>query len=375
MQQTALIYLAYTVTKQSTWPALVTAAQILPTFFLGAWAGALADRFPKRSLIFGTQTAFLVQALVLAALAYVGLLGPWEILALSMLGGLIQAIDMPARLAFVMDMAGREDLGNAVALNSLMFNLARVAGPAGSALVLSHFDAWACFLANALSFGAVLWALTLMNVSGSVKLTAQERQEQSLLDGFRYLGAHPELALLVLLAATTTLCGWPFMSLLPAIADHQLHSAGSGYSMLVSATGVGALIAAWALATFGSTRRPNLVIGSGVVVIVIGLLGLSKAREFVLAVACCGAVGFGLILFLATSQTVLQLRSEEYNRGRIMGIWAMTLSGALPLGNLIAGPAADRWGEPLILQFFGITCAIAAVGVLTLAPRRSPANL
>jgi MFS family permease len=366
MQQTALVWLAFKVTGQSKWPALVSVAQIFPTFLLGAWAGALADRVPKRTLIIATQSGFLLQALVLALLAYAGILGPWEMVMLSILGGVIQAVDLPARLAFVMDMAGREDLINAVALNSLLFNVARVVGPACAAWMLIWLAPWTCFLLNALSYVAVIWALASMDISGSVRAASVPRGRQSLLDGFHYLIGHRDLAFLILLAGTTSLCGWPFTSLLPALTDHQLHAQESGYSLLVSATGVGAFMAAWALATFGSVRRPGLLIGLGVGMLILGLLGLALAQDFTLAILCCGAIGFGLILFLATSQTVLQLRSEEYNRGRIMGIWAMTMSGAVPLGNLIAGPAADRWGEPIILQVLGITCALSALGLLVL---------
>jgi MFS family permease len=371
MQQTALTWLAYKVSSLNQGPALIMAAQILPTFLFGVWGGALADRLPKRAVIMATQAGFLLQALLLAALAYDGQIGLWTMVTLSLLSGVIQAIDLPARLAFVMDMAGREDLVNAVALNSLVFNVARAIGPACSAWLLLWFEPWACFVVNALSYVAVIWALGCMDVVGNVHSTGRRKDTRSLLEGFRYLASHREMAFLMLLAGTTALCGWPFTSLLPALTEHQLQSRESGYGLLVSATGIGALIAAWFLATFGSRQRSGVLIGAGVAIIVVALLGLSIAHDFPLAIACCGTIGFGLILFLATSQTVLQLSSEEHNRGRIMGIWAMTISGAVPLGNLLAGPAADHWGEPLVLQTLGLSCAAAAIGLRLLIRNHS----
>src|SRR5262245_51657036 len=161
MQTTALAALAFELTKQSRWPALITAAQILPTFLFGAWGGSLADRWPKRNLLLWTQGALLVLALLLAVLVLIEPV-PWQLLAVTLAAGIVQAIDLPARLAFVMDMVGREDVINAVALNSVLFNCARVVGPAVGVSLLHWLGPAVCFLANALSYVAVLWALAAM---------------------------------------------------------------------------------------------------------------------------------------------------------------------------------------------------------------------
>jgi MFS family permease len=366
MQTTAVAWLAYKLTGESKWPALVAAAQIVPTFFFGAWGGALADRWPKRTLIFWTQSAFLLLALLLAVLTYGNAITAWQLLVVAALGGLVQAVDLPARLAFVMDMAGREDLMNAVALNSLLFNVARALGPALGGLLLVFFEPWACFFANGLSYLAVLWALALMNVDGAAVVVGRERGIRALLGGFAFLAGHRELAFLVLLATTTALCGWPVMALLPALAHHELGSQERGFSMMLSATGIGALAAAGALATFGTMERRGLLVGLGVALVSAGLIGLSFTKLLFLASLCCAVIGFGLILFLATCQTVIQLGTGDHNRGRVMGIWAMVLSGAVPLGNMIAGPAADHWGEPLVIRGLGTACAAAALVLLVL---------
>jgi predicted MFS family arabinose efflux permease len=364
MQTTALAWLAFALTGKSTWPALISASGILPTFLLGAWGGALADRWPKRSLIFVTQSAFLLLALLLAILVFAGLVDPWLMLAITTATGIVQAIDLPARLAFVMDLAGREDLINAVGLNSVLFNVARVCGPALGGLVLFWWGPGVCFLINAISFVAVLWALAQMDVEGVASMPGPHGSLRALADGFRYIAAHREMAFLCLLAGTTSLFGWPSMSLLPALAHRILDSSAKGYSLLLSGTGLGALAAAWTVATFGSIERRGRFMACGVALISGGLVLLAESAQLGLAVGCCALVGFGLILFLSTCQSVVQLGSREHNRGRIMGIYAMILSGAVPLGNFLAGPAADRYGEPAVLRWLGIACGGAALCLL-----------
>jgi MFS family permease len=380
MQTTAVTWLAFKLTQQSSWSALVGTATIFPTFILGAWGGVLADRWPKRSLIFVTQSLFLLLALLLAGLALGGIITPWQLLLVTLAGGVVQAIDLPARLSFVMDMAGREDLMNAVALNSLLFNVARALGPALAGIMLYLLDPWACFLANAISYLAVLWALACMNVSGTSRKVipgplarsaiAEKRRGgglRALVGGFTYLPRQPALMFLILLAATTSLFGWPFRILLPALSEHQLAAGDRGYSFMLSATGLGALAAAWTVATFGSLARSRLMITLGVCIISGSLVALSCSGSLASAAAACALLGYGLILFLSTSQSVVQLSTTDHNRGRIMGIWAMTQSGAVPLGDVLAGPAADLGGSVrLVLGFEGLACAGAALGLVGL---------
>jgi predicted MFS family arabinose efflux permease len=366
MQMTALTWLAFDLTHKSIWPASISAAQIIPTFALGIWGGSLADYWPKRALIFITQSAFLLLALLLAGLTLSDVVTPWQLLVVAAANGLVQAVDLPARLAFVMDMAGREDLVNAVGLNSLLFNVARAFGPAMAGVLLYWVKPWACFLANALSYLAVLWALASMQIVSPPPPQIGKKARQSFVDVFRFLRRHPQLPFLILLAGSTSFFGWPFSNLLPALAHENLGSDENGYSLMLSGTGIGALAAAWMIATFGSVEHCRGHIMFGVVIVSASLVGLSRAGNLPLAIGCCAVAGFGLIQLLATTQSVVQLSTNEDNRGMIMGIWAMTLSGALPLGNLFAGPAADRWGVPQVLSVLGLSCGVAALGLLAL---------
>jgi len=380
VQTTALMWLAYRLTGQSQWPALIATAQILPTFFLGAWGGALADRVSKRALIFTTQAALLLLAVLLGGLVLSGHVTTWQLLAISLAVGVVNAIDLPARLSFVMDMVGREDLVNAVALNSLLFNAARVMGPAIGGLMLTRLGPGHCFLINGLSFFAVLAALALMDVSGTSRSPPRPGL-RALLDGWGHVARRPALACLMAMTGLISLFGWPFLTLLPALADSTLAGQGTalteapgadalehgaGYSQLLVGTGCGALLAAFTLAAFSGPRwrRPFLI--AAVAAAAAGLCGLALVREMVAAVAGCAVVGFGLVLFNATSQSMVQLSTNDDNRGRVMGIWSIIICGAMPPGNLCVGWGADTWGVSPVLAGEGLACLASAVAVLAL---------
>ncbi|HEY7426147.1 MAG TPA: MFS transporter [Gemmataceae bacterium] len=380
-QSAALTWLAYELTHESIWPSLVGAMQVLPTFVLGVWGGSLADRWPKRPLIFFSQATLLLLAMLLGVLVLLGQITPWHLLAIATAAGIVNALDLPARLAFVIDMVGRDDLSNAIALNSLLFNTARAVGPALSAVVFAQVGSGAtgqtaagvCFLLNGLSFVAVLAALAWMDLPPPAPTFAHKgagRAGGSLWEGFRYLGRHPGLILLLVLSAAMSFFGWPILSLLPAVADQRLGASTGGYAWMLSAIGSGALIASLLVASFGSRARRRWFLVAGVGLASSSLLCLAAARSLPVAVGCCTVLGCGLILFFPTSQAIMQLNSADQVRGRVMGIWSMVLSGAHPLGHLLAGRAADRYGVPLVLALMGVGIAAAATIVLVLALTR-----
>ncbi|MHB1425814.1 MAG: MFS transporter [Gemmataceae bacterium] len=399
-QSAALMWLAYDLTKESTWPALVGAMQLLPTCVLGVWGGSLADRWPKRSLIFLSQASLLLLALLLGILVLMGHITPWELLAVATAAGIVNAIDLPARLAFVIDLVGRDDLPNAIALNSMLFNLARMVGPIVSGILFwlagggetGQTAAGVCFLLNGLSFVAVLAALAWMELPPRSEPEALAagwtKTPDSLWEGFRYLGQHPRLILLLLLSGFMALFGWPILSLLPAVADQRLRGSSDAYAWMLSAIGGGAGLASLLVASFNESWRRRWLLAFGVGLSSSSLLGLALARSLPSAVGCCAVLGCGLILFFPTSQAIMQLRSADHVRGRVMGIWSMVLSGAHPLGHLLAGRAADRWlnggsldgvvgpwlavlpgercGLPLVLVLMGLGIAAASAIVLAL---------
>jgi MFS family permease len=368
LQSAALSWLAYDMTHQSRWPALVGAAQVLPTFVLGAWGGGLADRIAKRPLIFTCQAALLVLAVLLAGVVAFGVAGPWTLLAIALACGIVNAVDLPARLSFVIEMVGRDDLVNAVALNSMLFNAARAIGPAVSAALLPTLGPALCFFVNGLSFVAVLAALAAMHLPprSAPKPTSSCGTRGTLRSALVYLSHRPKLVLLLVLSGAMSFFGWPILPLLPAVSDRQLGLGNAAYAVLLSALGCGALVAALGVATFGNRLRRGWFLGGGVVLAAGGMAALGQCRQLAPALACSTLAGAGLIFFFASSQAVMQLGSADHNRGRVMGIWSMVLSGAHPLGQFTAGLAADQWGVAPVLATagLGISTAAALVGLL-----------
>jgi len=371
VQTAALTWLAWDRTDKALWPGLVVAAQVLPTLLLGAWGGALADRIPKRRLIMVTQAAFLAQALGLAAVVWCGRLTPWYMLVFAAAAGVVNALDLPARLAFVVDMVGRDDLHNAVALNSLMFNAARVVGPAVGALLLWLAGPALCFLLNALSFLAVLAALALMDVNGDAPEAPRGERRPALWDGLRFVAGRRDLLLLMGMTAAVGLFAWPILSLLTAVAGRRLdaNANGFGYGMLLCSFGAGALPSTLLAASCDSPAMRRRFLAVGVVLTATGLLGLAAAGRLTLALPCCALLGGGLILFNSTSQTIMQLSADDHNRGRVLSIWSMVLSIAAPVGGLAAGQAVDLLDVPAVLAVLAGGLIVSAAVVFVLGRR------
>jgi MFS family permease len=383
MQSAALMWLLYDRTGDPRWPSWILVAQVAPTVLLGTLGGSLADRYPKRQLIFITQSTFLVHAIVLTILIAMNLIFPWLILSLMVLSGVVQAVDLPSRLAFVPDLVPKEDLINAVGLNSLLFNSARAVGPALAGLLFLVADfavsimpvgttavllgAVTCFAINAISFVAVLIALWGITVPGDIH-TEKKRERSSGWDGFRYLAQNPKLGGLVLLTLIMCIFAWPLLTVLPAYTRLNLGLSEQTYSWLVSAVGAGALIAALTTATFGTLERKGKFLVVGALVAAIGLFWVSRTIDPVLAAIGCRAVGFGLILYLSTGQSTMQLAVPDEQRGRVMALWAMTLSASAPIGHLMAGHAITVVGVGRVLLGMSVGVGLVAlflVGMLS----------
>ncbi len=384
MQSAALMWLVFELTSDPLWPPLMLVAAVGPTLILGPLGGALADKYPKKSLILLTQSAFLGLALLLAALVATGIATPWLLLAVQGLNGVVQAIDVPARLSFVPDLIPKEDLINAVGLNSLTFNLARALGPALAGLqfwlaswassegLLNNFKpvvigAVGCFLLNATSYVAVLIALSRIQIV---------RESHSLhpvpkrfLDGIRFLLDRPGLLGLVVLTGMLSCFAWPVLTLLPAYTHGVLGLREKAYSYLVSALGAGALIGSLVTAAYGTPPRRERFLITGVLSGFIGISGLVATADLVAAFFFCAVFGFGLVLYLSTGQSAMQLDSPDASRGKVMALWAMTLGGVSIPGHLIAGRAAQSYPVPnvLLAMLAGVACTLAGIVALALS--------
>ncbi|MCZ2343997.1 MAG: MFS transporter [Bacteroidales bacterium] len=375
MQNAALMWLVFDLTNNPIWPPLLLVAQVGPTLLFGTFGGALADRIPKRRLIMATQVLFLTNAILLTTLVALGWASPWALLLLQFSNGLVQAIDLPARLAFVSDLVPRYDLINAISLNSLLFNSARAIGPAfagivfvsvewlardGEAAVPVSWGASACFGLNSLSFAAVLWALGQIQTNG---MGSERDGEGSTWEGVRYVLARPVLGAVLLLTGALSVFGWPVMSLFPAYTRMVLGLGVEHYSTLVSSLGAGALAGALLTATFGTIARRGWFFLAGSSLTTLGMIGLALAESLTVAAGAAGLLGAGLILFLSTGQSVLQLSSHDQARGRVMALWAMTLSASAPFGHLLAGAAATHFGVIPVVMSMTVGAAMVVVCV------------
>jgi MFS family permease len=380
VQTTAMMWLAYDLTNDPGWPAYLLVAQVGPTLLLGPLGGSLADRYSKRTLILATQLAFMLNAALLAFLVGLGWATPALLLAAQAASGIIQGIDLPTRLAVVTDLVPREDVVNAVGLNSLLFNSARAVGPALAGVIFltasrfdgfglpAHAGAFACFALNAVSYLAVLRALARIELPRS---TVKETSGGSFWEGFRYLASRRELLALVGLTGLFCVFAWPILTLLPPYTRLVLGRAEGTYSVLLSAFGGGALVGALTTATFGSIRRrgPYLLLGAAVGAA--GLLLLQSVAEFVPAFAACLLLGFGMVLYLSTGQSTMQTSVPNAVRGRTMAIWAMMLSASSLPGHLLAGLLARHYPITDVLAVMFIGVAAAMFGLTVLVFRRS----
>lgn len=348
MQSVAQGWLMHRLTGSAFMLGLLGFTQFLPVLFLALWAGVVADRVDKRRLIIITQILALVQAASLAAVVTLGVVQPWMVIALSLVFGVVSAFDLPARQSFLVEMVGKEDLPNAIALNSAAFNSARVLGPAVAGVVMAAAGEGACFWINAVSYLAVLATLMMMNLPPHVADAGGGKNTLSTLrEGVDYaLGTRSIRNLLVLLGITVGL-GFQYMVLLPVYAREILHASEWAYGLMLSAFGVGSLCSAVMMTRQQDRRtlRRNLLIGlatSG-----LGLGAFAWSRVLPLSMAMGFLAGFGLILYIASTNTLLQLTTQDRFRGRIMSLYTMMLIGTAPVGSLLAGWIAQRWSAPV----------------------------
>jgi MFS family permease len=373
-QSAALMWLVYDRTADPLWPPLLIVAQVGPTLVLGPLGGVLADKVPRKRLVLITQALFAVSATLLTLLVATNAATVEVLLGLQILSGAVQGVDLPARLAFVPELVPKEDLINAIALNSTLFNSARLIGPAlaGGIFVLvggvadpARVGAAVCFAVNAVSYAAVLFALVKIT-AGTGPPHHADAPPGTAWDGVRFLLTHAAFGQLVVFTGFIASFAWPVVSLLPAYTATVLGLRQEAYSFLVSALGGGALVGALATATFGTVGRRDVFLVLGPVVGTIGLFTLATVHTPAAAGAACAACGFGLIIYLSTAQSALQLHSPDAVRGRVMALWAMTLSASAPFGHLVAGFAARQFGVADVLVALAIGVAVSLVGVAVL---------
>ncbi|HOX55805.1 MAG TPA: MFS transporter [Candidatus Paceibacterota bacterium] len=371
MQNTAQSWLVYQLTGSKLLLGIVAAVGTAPLLLFSMWGGSVADRHSKQTVLLWTQSGMMVLAFLFAAVVWTGVVRPWHIMVLAGLGGIAMAFDMPARQAFVVEITSREDLMNAVLLNSSVFNGARVVGPAVAGFLMAQVDLGACFFLNGLSFVAVLAGLLMMRLPRFVPPAQPESNWQHVLDGFAYVAKHRRVRTLLLLVAFVGVFGWSYSVLMPAFATDVLRVGSREYGMLLSANGIGALAGALAVATYGARLPRRLLVFGGLGLFSLMLLLLAVTRNYYVALVWMAIAGWGMLLYISTSNTAIQMSVADGMRGRVMGIWALMFGGMMPLGGLEAGVLSHWVGVPWTVAIGAMGCGTAAL-VAWLFVRRSP---
>jgi len=369
MQQTAMSWFVYEITNSKFLLGLVSAVGSAPMALSSIWGGSLADLYPKRSILVATQSAQMVCAFLLAAGVWLGFASTWFIIIVAAFNGLAMGFDMPARQAFTVEMASREDLLNAISLNSSIVNGARVVGPSMAGLMIGAVGVAMCFLLNGLSFIAVIAGLLLMRLP-KFKRGIDVSPARHAWEGIVYSAKHQRVRTILLLFLAIGIFGWSYMVLMPAFARDVLGRGANGYGVLMSASGTGAFVGALVVATYGHLFLPRRLALGGVWLFAASLFALALTHNFYVALAFLFTAGFGMLLFFSTSNTVLQTIVPDEMRGRVMGVWSLVFGAMIPLGSLEAGAVAHWVGTPLALAFGAIICAASALVTLFVIRRR-----
>ena len=361
VQLIAMSWLVYRLTNSAFLLGMAGFLGMIPTFLLAPFTGVLTDRWDCRRIILITQTLSMAQALVLAVLDLTGFIGVWHLFVLILILGLVNAFDAPARQTFVVEMVEkREDLANAIALNSFMFNGARLVGPSIGGIVISILGEGMCFLLNGLSFLGVIAALLAMKMIPKNKGAQGTQVWQGLKEGFHYTFGFAPIRYILLLLGLASLMGMPYTVLMPIFAKDILHGGPQTLGFLMAASGTGAVAAAIYLASRKSVLGLGRLIPVASSIFGIGLIGFSLVRVLWLSFLLLMITGFGMMAQMASSNTVLQTMVDDDKRGRVMSFFMMSLMGMTPFGNLLGGVLASKIGAPSTLIIGGISCIVGS---------------
>ncbi len=370
VQSVAQSWLVYRLTGSPLLLGTVVFAGQLPVFLLSALAGALADRWPKRRLIVVTQAIQMMLAALLAGLTLSGLVTVPMVMAVAALSGIVQAIDVPARQSFVVEMVGRDDLPNAIALNSSLFIGARMVGPALGGLIVAWVGEGWCFAINAVSFAAVILGLLVMPLVGPPAAAGTTRGLAALAEGLRYAWGEAAVRKLLLLVGWTSLVGMPYTTLLPVFAALKHGGGPATLGALMASAGGGALAGALTLAFLGRAPRiavPGLAAGAfGTMLALFALCDL-----YPLALACLALAGFSLMIEVGSANIIVQTTVPDALRGRVMALYATMFLGMAPFGGLFIGALAEALGVVAATAIGGMLTALAGVTLVT-SSRRKP---
>ena len=360
MQTVAQAWLVYRMTKSALLLGSVGFASQIPVFLIAPFGGITADRVNRQRLVIATQTAAMILAGILAALCLSGYVHVWHIFVLAALLGVVNAFDIPGRQAFLVDMVGKEDLMNAIALNSSMFNGARVIGPAIAGILVARIGEGWCFAANSISYIAVIVGLSLMHVHCAPR-ASEHSPIEDIIEGFRWVNQTKVIRALLLLIGVMSLVAMPYTVLMPVFADKILHGGARGLGILMGATGVGAMFGALTLAAKTGIKGLGRWVVISCASLGVSLFCFSFSTSFWLSVALLLPAGYSMMLQMACSNTLIQTMVPDRLRGRVMSVYSMMFMGMAPFGAFFGGALADRIGAPVTLALGGAACVLGAI--------------
>ncbi len=360
MQSIAQAWLVYRLTDSTVLLGLIAFSGQIPVFLFATIGGAIADRYNRQRILQTTQTISMILATILTILTFTGTIEVWHIFMLAALSGINNAFDIPTRQAFIVDITRREDLTNAIALNSSMFNGARIVGPAiAGLLVASVGEAW-CFAVNAVSYIAVLSGLFLIKLETQRKVSLPGSAISNIVEGFKFVAKTSPVRSLLILLGVVSLMGSPYSVLMPIFADQILQGGASGLGILMGASGVGALAGALALAARKSLKGLGRWIAIASASFGAFLILFTFSRSFWLSAGFLVPAGFAMMIQMAASNTLVQSMIPDELRGRVMAVYSMMFMGMAPLGAILAGTLAENIGAPFTVAIGGVACIIAA---------------
>jgi MFS family permease len=368
MQIIAQGWLVYQISHSDLTLGLVGFASAIPALLISPWGGVVVDRVPKRGLLVITQTSAMLLAFILAALTFAHVVQVWHVILLAAGLGVVNAFDGPGRQAFVVEMVGRDDLTNAIALNSMMFNGARVIGPALAGVLLAVIGPGWCFLLNGVSFLAVIAGLLAMQLPPRRRTSHTASPWQQLRSGLAYVYAHPEFFALLLLALIFSVFGISYSTVLPAFVDQVLHVGAGGFGAVTAASGLGAVIGALVVAAFGDRGQRGRWLVWANLAFPIMLLIFAYNPLFPAALVLAFGLGVGFMLQFTLINTLLQTRVTDEMRGRVLSLYTLTFFGFAPFGNLAIGILAEAWGLNLVIGLSAVVAAVLSTLVLLLVP-------
>ena len=360
MQTVAQAWLVYRLTNSALLLGSVGFASPFPVFLVAPLGGITADRVNRQRLVIATQIASMILAGILAALTLTHRVQVWHIFLLAGLLGVVNAFDIPGRQSFLVDMVGKEDLMNAIALNSSMFNGARVIGPAVAGILVAKIGEGWCFAANSLSYIAVIVGLMLMRVHSPARVSKHSPIED-IIEGFRWVNQTKIIRALLLLIGLVSLVGMPYTVLMPIFADRILHGGARGLGILMGATGVGALFGALTLAAKTGVKGLGRWVTLSCAGLGVSLFCFSFSTSLWLSVALLLPAGYSMMLQMACSNTLIQTMVPDQLRGRVMSVYSMMFMGMAPFGAFFGGALAHRFGAPITVASGGIACVLGAI--------------